>query len=169
MTLHLASSSGSAEWRLVIPPEHRQLFGVRIEDRYEQRLVCVAPATAGQERGLVTNPDQIVMTETLASSPLPDDVARTCDPDVRVPIVTRDVKPQYTADAMRAKVQGSIFLRAIVDRQGAVRDVRVLKSLEPSLDDSARKAFAEWKFRPAMRRGEAVEIAVSMQMTFTIR
>jgi TonB family protein len=81
--------------------------------------------------------------------------------------VTRDVKAQYTADAMRAKVRGSVVLRGIVDISGTVRDVRVEQSLEPSLDVAAREAFAQWEFRPAMRRGQPVAIAISVQMAFT--
>jgi TonB family protein len=169
VTLLLSSASGSPIWQIVIPPEYRQLFGVRIEDGYEQRLVCLPPSTATATSGriLVRDPGQIVIKDAQTSIPLPDDIARTCDPDVRLPTLNRDVKPEYTADAMRAKVRGSVVLRAIVDRNGTVRDVRVVQSLEPSLDDAAREAFAQSEFRPATRRGEPVAIAVSVQMVFT--
>jgi TonB family protein len=171
VTLLLTSPSPSSQWWIVIPPEYRQLFGLRIEDRYEQRSVCVPPATgsAGSRRVLVRDPDQIMMSDVQASIPLPDDVARTCDLDVRLPIPTRNVEPQYTAEAMRAKVRGSVVVRGIVDLNGAVRDVRVVQSLEPSLDDAARRAFAQWEFRPATRGGEPVAMAVSVQMAFTTR
>jgi TonB family protein len=126
-TLLFTLPSRSLQWWIVIPPEHRQPFGSRIEDRYEQRSVCVPPATATEtgQRVLVRHPDQIIITGVQASIPLPDD---------RLPILTRDVKPQYSADAMRARVRGSVVLLGIVDRNGSVRDVRVVQSLEPSLD-----------------------------------
>jgi protein TonB len=88
---------------------------------------------------------------------------------VRLPVLTRDVKPQYTADALRAKVRGSVMVQGIVDRNGVVRDVRVVQSLESSLDEAARKAFQQWEFRPATRRGEPVAIVISVQMAFTTR
>ncbi len=172
VTLLLASVSGSSDWRIVIPPEDRQLFGLRLEDRYDQRLVCVPPpasALSSSESVAVREPGQLVIKDAQALSPLPDNVARTCDPDVRLPILTRDVRPQYTADAMRAKVRGSVVVRGIVDLKGAVRDLRVVRSLEPSLDDAARRAFAQWEFRPATRGGEPVVMAVSVQMVFTLR
>jgi len=170
-TLLFTLPSRSLQWWIVIPPEYRQPFGVRIEDRYEQRSVCVPPATATEtsQRVLVRHPDQITITGVQASVPLPDDIARTCDPDVGLPILTRDVRPQYTADAMRAKVRGSVVLLGIVDRNGSVRDVRVVQSLEASLDAAAREAFAQWEFRPATRRGDPVPVAVSVQMAFTTR
>ena len=164
-TLLFTLPSRSLQWWIVIPPEHRQPFGLRIEDRYEQRSVCVPPATATEtgQRVLVRHPDQIIITGVQASIPLPDDIARTCDPDVRLPILTRDVKSQYSADAMRARVRGSVVLLGIVDRNGSVRDVRVVQSLEPSLDAAAREAFAQWEFQPATRRGDPVAIAVTFK------
>ena len=171
VTLVLADSKPNSNRRVVIPAEHRHLFGAAIEARYDQQLVCVpsAPANAS-ELVLVQDPSELVVTGVpQASIALPDDVARTCDQDVRLPILTRDVKPQYTADAMRAKVHGSVFLRGVVDGTGTVRDVRVVQSLEPSLDAAAREALAQWRFRPATRGGEAVSIAISVQMAFTMR
>jgi TonB family protein len=171
VTLVLADPPVNSNRRVVIPAEHRHLFGARIEARYDQQLVCVpaAPASAS-ELALVTHPSELVVKGVpVAPIALPDDVARTCDQDVRLPIVTRDVKPQYTADAMRAKVHGSVFLRGVVDRTGTVRDVRVVQSLEPSLDAAAHEAFAQWRFRPATRGGEPVSIAISVQMAFTMR
>jgi len=172
VTLLLTSASGSSDWRIVIPPEDRQLFGLHIEDRFDQQLVCVPPpatATASSELVLVRAPGQLVVKDAQALRPLPDDVARTCDPDVQLPTLTRDVKPQYTAEAMRAKVRGTVLVQGIVDLNGAVRDVRVMQSLEPSLDDAARRAFAQWEFRPATRQGEPVAMAVSVKMAFTMR
>ena len=169
--LLLSPPSLTARWQLVILPEDRQLFGQRIEERYEHRLVCVRPATgtARSERVLVTDPGQIVISDAQALTPLPEDVARTCDPDVQLPKVIRDVKPHYTAGAMRAKVSGSVFLQAIVDRKGTVRHVKVVQSLYPSLDTAAREALAQWEFFPATRAGEPVAIAISVQMAFTTR
>lgn len=172
VTLLMTSVADTSLLRIVIPPEHRQGFGLRLEDRYDQQLVCVRPpATAPAISALVrvSDPGQLMINDGQASIPLPDDIARTCDPDVRLPILTRQIAAHYTADAMRAKVRGSVVVRGIVDRNGAVRDVRVVRSLEPSLDDAARSAFAQWEFRPAMRLGEPVAIAVSVQMAFTMR
>jgi TonB family protein len=172
VTFQLAGPRGSSNLRVLIPPEHRRLFGLRIEDRYDQQLVCVAPGAAATTRSerVVRDPGQLVVKDTTqASMVLPDDVFRTCDPDVELPMLVRQVYAQFTAEAMRAKVHGSVYLRGIVDRSGAVRDVGVVQSLEPSLDVAAREAFAQWEFRPATRKGEPVAMAVSVQMAFTMR
>src|SRR5688572_26697147 len=51
---------------------------------------------------------------------------------VSTPVVVREVKPQYTAEAMRARVQGTVWVQAIVRPDGTVGDVEVVRSLDSS-------------------------------------
>jgi TonB family protein len=90
---------------------------------------------------------------------------------VTTPIVVREVKPAYTSDAMRAKVQGSVLLECIVRPDGSVGDVKVARSLDPvfGLDLEAMKAARQWRFRPGMRQGEPVAVLVVIELTFTLR
>ena len=90
---------------------------------------------------------------------------------VTLPKVIREVKPQYTADAMRAKVQGVVWLECIVMPDGSVSDVKVTKSLDSvfGLDQEAIKAARNWKFIPGMRQGEPVPVIITIELTFTLR
>jgi periplasmic protein TonB len=90
---------------------------------------------------------------------------------VTTPVVLREVKPQYTSDAMRAKVQGAVQLECIVRTDGTVGDVKVVRSLDPvfGLDLEAMKAARQWRFRPGMRQGEPVAVLVVIELTFTLR
>jgi periplasmic protein TonB len=87
------------------------------------------------------------------------------------PRVLREVKPQYTSDAMRAKIQGSVLLECIVRPDGTVGDVQVLRSLDPTfgLDQEAIKAAKQWRFSPGMHLGEAVSVIVTIELQFTLR
>jgi protein TonB len=87
------------------------------------------------------------------------------------PRVVREVKPQYTADAMRAKVQGVVWLECIVLPDGTVGDAKVIRSLDPvfGLDQEAVKAARQWRFVPGMRQNEAVPVIVTIELTFTLR
>ena len=164
---------GLSTWRIFIPAEERHLFGSRIENRYEDHRVCVAPgawATAQYERVTVRDPSEIVVEgETQESSRLPDDISRTCDADVQLPVLVRQIRPHIPTDAMRAKTNGIVMLRGVVDRSGAIRDVRVVRSLEPSLDVEASHAFSQWEFRPGRRNGAPVAVAISVEMTFMVQ
>jgi periplasmic protein TonB len=90
---------------------------------------------------------------------------------ITLPRVVREVKPQYTADAMRAKVQGSVWLECIVMPDGSVGDVKVTKSLDPifGLDQEAIKAARMWRFSPGMRQGQPVPVIITIELTFTLR
>jgi len=90
---------------------------------------------------------------------------------VTLPVLLREVKPAYTADAMRAKIQGTVLLECIVRPDGTVTDIQVLRSLDPTfgLDQEAMKAAKQWRFRPGMRLGEPVPVVVTIELTFTLR
>ena len=90
---------------------------------------------------------------------------------VTVPVLIRDVKPQYTADAMRAKVQGSVWLECLVLPDGSVGDIRITRSLDQrfGLDEEAIRAAKQWRFRPGVRMGEPVPVMVTIELTFNLR
>src|SRR5215204_6507444 len=89
---------------------------------------------------------------------------------VTAPKVTKEVRVSYTADAMRAKVQGGVALEAVVRVDGTVGEVRVVRSLDRryGLDDEAVKALKQWQFTPGQKDGGAVPVVVEVDMTFAI-
>jgi periplasmic protein TonB len=90
---------------------------------------------------------------------------------VTLPRVVREVKPQYTADAMRAKVQGTVWLECVVMTDGSVADIKIVRSLDAvfGLDQEAIKAARQWKFVPGLRNGEPVPVLITIELTFTLR
>lgn len=90
---------------------------------------------------------------------------------ITLPTVVKEVKPAYTADAMRAKVQGAVWLECIVMPDGSVGEVKVTRSLDPifGLDQEAIKAAKMWRFKPGMRQGEPVPVIITIELTFTLR
>jgi TonB family protein len=90
---------------------------------------------------------------------------------VTLPRLLSEVRPQYTSDAMRAKVQGTVLLECVVKTDGTVGDVRVIRSLDPTfgLDQEAVRAAKQWRFAPGMRQDEPVAVLISIELTFTLR
>ena len=90
---------------------------------------------------------------------------------IELPRLLREVKPQYTADAMRAKVQGTVVLECIVLPDGTVGDIHVTRSLDGvfGLDQEAIKAAKQWRFVPGMKQGQPVSVVISIEMEFTLR
>jgi len=91
--------------------------------------------------------------------------------DVSMPVEIRKGAPQYTADAMRARAQGSILVECVVQTNGMCSNIRVVGGLTPAfgLDEEAIKAAAQWRFRPGMRRGQPVPVLVRLEIEFAVR
>jgi protein TonB len=81
------------------------------------------------------------------------------------------VKPEYTAEAMRARVQGSVLLECVVRPNGRCTDIQVVRTLDPTfgLDQEAIEAAEQWRFEPGTRLGESVPVLVTIELTFTLR
>ena len=90
---------------------------------------------------------------------------------VETPRLLREVTPKYTAEAMRAKVQGIVLVEAVVLPDGTVGDVEVIRSLDKifGLDEEAIRAARQWRFLPGTRFGEPVAVLVTIELTFTLR
>jgi protein TonB len=90
---------------------------------------------------------------------------------VTLPRVVTEVKPEYTGAALQARIQGTVWLTAVVLTNGDVGDVTVAKSLdeEHGLDEEAVMAMRQWKFTPATKDGKAVPVELTVEMTFTLK
>ena len=90
---------------------------------------------------------------------------------VEMPVRIREVKPQYTPEAMRARVQGSVVMQAIVDVTGRVTNVRVIKSLDRvfGLDEEAKRAAYATPFKPCKKDGQPVACVITFELQFTLR
>src|SRR6266542_737876 len=87
------------------------------------------------------------------------------------PRLIKEIKPAYTAAAMRARIQGIVRLDAIVLPDGTVGRVRIVGSLDRTfgLDDEAVSAVSQWRFMPATLAGRAVPVLVNIELAFTLR
>jgi len=90
---------------------------------------------------------------------------------VENPQPIRQVRPSYTSEAMRARVQGVVLLECVVEASGGVDNCSVQRSLDRTfgLDQEAIRAARQWRFRPGTRFGEPVPVLVTIELTFTLR
>jgi protein TonB len=87
------------------------------------------------------------------------------------PRLLKEVKPNYTGDAMRAKIQGVVTMEAVVNPDGSVGNVQITRSLDSTfgLDQEAIRTVKQWRFAPGTRQGVPVPVLVEIEMTFTLR
>lgn len=84
------------------------------------------------------------------------------------PVKIFSPQPLYTEEARRAGIQGIVILEAVVDEDGSVRNVKVLKGLPMGLDESAVEAVMNWKYEPAKMKGRPVPVYFTFTISFSL-
>jgi TonB family protein len=77
-------------------------------------------------------------------------------------------EPEYTEDALAAKIEGVVQLSAMIGTDGSVQDVQVTKSLYPSLDESAVAGLRKWRFEPYIKGGQPTAKRISVEIVFNL-
>jgi TonB family protein len=88
---------------------------------------------------------------------------------VMPPRLLREVKAGYTEDARRRNLEGAVVLEIVVRRDGTVSDVRVISGLGSGLNERAVAAVRQWRFAPATRLGQPVDVIVEVEVEFKLR
>jgi len=82
------------------------------------------------------------------------------------PAPLRKVDPKYPPTLIAEHVEGEVILYAIIRRDGSVDSIQVVKRLDDLLDANSVRALAQWKFRPAERNGEPVDLEAIVHIPF---
>ena len=86
--------------------------------------------------------------------------------DLNGPVATQTTDPAYPIELMRRNVQGTVTLYAVIHTDGTVGEVRVLDGVNDRLDEYARIALLQWRFRPATKNGNAVPLETVVRIPF---
>jgi TonB family protein len=99
------------------------------------------------------------------------DAPRPSANGVTMPKLLHEEQPQYTAEALKQKITGSVMVECVVGVDGSVQNARVVRSLDTvyGLDEEALKAARAWRFEPGTRNGTAVPVTVTIELTFTAK
>ena len=85
------------------------------------------------------------------------------------PEVIHQVPPRYSEQARRAGVQGMVIVEAVIDEQGQVASVRLVRGLPMALDQAALEAVQQWRFKPALLNGHPVKVFYTLTVNFSIQ
>jgi len=77
-------------------------------------------------------------------------------------------EPQYTEEARRNAVTGSVLLRVVFSRSGEVTNIRAVQSLPFGLTERAIAAARLIRFRPATRDGRPVNVYMQLEYNFNL-
>jgi protein TonB len=132
------------------------------------------PMTAGVVGGIDSGPGQVggVIGGIISSTPVA--VPKVATPSrIRVSqgvtqgLKIRDVKPTYPALARQARIQGTVVLQAVISKEGAIENLKVLSG-HPMLVPAAIDAVKQWKYKPYILNGEPVEVDTQVTVNFTL-
>jgi len=104
-----------------------------------------------------------------SSDKTPDSVYVVGQNGVTAPKAIYTPTPEYSEKARRKKIQGVVVVNMLVAPDGTVRDVKIVKSLEESLDKQAIAAVSTWKFNPATKDGAPVAVRIPVEVSFNLR
>lgn len=74
--------------------------------------------------------------------------------------------PEFTEQARRAGVHGSVTLAFTVGIDGRVQEVKVLRGLGYGLDEKAIEAVQSWRYEPALEEGKPIESKMYVEVSF---
>jgi len=86
-------------------------------------------------------------------------------PDTR-PVFLHRTEPQYTEEARRRNISGTVILQVELLADGSVGTVKVLKGLSAGLNENAIEAARKTVFLPAVKNREFVTASIRMEMSF---
>ncbi len=90
------------------------------------------------------------------------------DPGVKPPRPLHTPDPKYSKSAQKQGIHGVVTLSVVIGTDGKAHDIKVVESLEPSLDANAIEAVKTWKFAPATKNGRPVAAALHLEIDFKL-
>ena len=85
-----------------------------------------------------------------------------------LPEAITKVPPSYPDAAREARVEGTVMVQALVLKDGTVGDIKIVKSI-PELDAAAAACVRQWRFKPALAKGQPVAVWVAVPVKFSLR
>jgi periplasmic protein TonB len=122
----------------------------------------------GVENGARPGVEGLGIAEPALPPPPPPVKPMRLHQGMKAPHKIVDVGPAYPPIAQRARVEGVVILEAVIDAQGRVQSVQVLRSI-PLLDEAAIDAVRQWRFTPALLNAEPVPVVMTVTVNFTLQ
>jgi TonB family protein len=84
------------------------------------------------------------------------------------PAVIQKSSPEYTEQARRAGIEGTVLLRVEIGTDGRAHGIHVIRGLGFGLDTKAVESVRQWRFQPATRDGIPVPAPATIEVNFKL-
>jgi len=128
---------------------------------YVSKPAYHAPLSPRNDKNSWTNPNSPPGTSDLATARWPAGVKASVPSCIYCPTA------HYTDAAVKTRIQGTVYLNAVIDSQGDVASMSVVRGLACGLNSKAIESVKEWRLKPAVDpKGNPVAVRQSIEVTF---
>jgi TonB family protein len=86
--------------------------------------------------------------------------------NVAAPVPVHKVDPKYPSTMMEERIEGEVILYGVIRQNGTVDSIQLVRGIDDRLNANAMDAFKEWKFEPATRDGQPVDLEAIVHIPF---
>ena len=86
---------------------------------------------------------------------------------IEKPVILYQPWPKYPPEAVKAGLQGTVRLEAIVGKDGSVKKLKVVSG-DPLLAKAATDAVSHWRYKPTLLIGTPVEVETEIDVIFKL-
>jgi TonB family protein len=121
-----------------------------------------------------TNPGPSPFPPPAAATPTPSDKPRVpqrvrISQGVNAGLLIHKVTPTYPETAKWTHISGSVVMAALIDKQGNIANLALIKPAGAGLDEAAYEGVKQWKYKPYFLQGQPVEIYTQITVNFELR
>ena len=120
------------------------------------RLMSETPPGRQVKIGVLRAGASLTLTPTVEALGLPQ----------VMPTLIKNVQPEYTPEALKAGIEGTVMIGVEIGVDGRAYRARVFKGLGYGLDAKALEALEQWRFSPAKRNGVPVACPATIEINF---
>lgn len=154
-TSRAASGSAESDGGLVVYEKGKVIFQMTPVEKSRRSATGLASGKS-QPEGAPPVDDSLA-----AANPTP------VPPEVASAYLIRRVEPQYPEEARRQHIQGPVVIETLVSKDGIVRAAKVTSG-QSDLAAAALEAVRQWRFKPYLQNGKAVEFETRVTVNFTL-
>jgi protein TonB len=82
-------------------------------------------------------------------------------------VLVKRVNPEYPSEARKGRIQGTVVMHAIISKAGDIATLDLVSG-DPMLTPAAIDAVKQWKYKPYLLNGKAVEVDTQIAVNFTL-
>jgi len=146
-------------------------LGISLHCLFTADGVCMQPGHYPVIRGKIPFTPEVAaqLGSPLESLRPKDGLFSPAEGGISNPSCVECPRPDYTAEARRAKITGTVVLEVAIDEQGRAKKVTVLNSSWPGLEKKAIEAVKKWKFKSGIDvDGNPVSVLQKDEVTFNL-